>query len=190
MDKYLSQDQIKQLASNYGYEYPALKAVIAKESSGHGFDTTTSKIIIQFEPSYFKRLSPVWTDNIVGHIWYQNKVSNQTLEWLAFNDAFKIDPDAAMKSTSIGMMQVMGVHYKDLGFPTVNAMWDFGKESEYNQVEIGIKFIKANSIIDKALREKNWVVFAEHYNGPNYRQNNYDTDLAKFYLHFQIEDQS
>lgn len=187
MDKYLNQNQINLIATNYGYEYAALKAVIAKESSGHGFDTTTGKIIIQFEPLYFKRLSDKWANNIVGHVWYGNKVSNQTLEWLAFNDAYSIDAEAAMKSTSIGMMQVLGVHYAELGFKTIDEMWDYGKVSEYNQVDIGVKFIKSQIIIDKALKDKDWATFAMHYNGPKYKMNNYDTDLAKFYSHFSID---
>ncbi|HCN48796.1 MAG TPA: hypothetical protein DIT10_06845 [Chryseobacterium sp.] len=36
-----------------------------------------------------------------------------------FNDAFAKDKDAAMKSTSIGLPQILGIHYKRLGFASV-----------------------------------------------------------------------
>jgi len=50
-----------------------------------------------------------------------------------------------MKSTSIGLMQIMGFHFSELGFKTVGEMWDYAKISEKNQIELALKFIKNNS---------------------------------------------
>src|SRR5690348_10415690 len=108
----LTKADIISLARANGYEYAALQAVINVESSGHGFSSVTGKIIIQFEPSWFKRKYEDWKTHQANHTWQNNGVEDQTNEWKAFNDAFYISSDAAMQATSIGMMQVMGFHWR------------------------------------------------------------------------------
>lgn len=110
-------------------------------------------------------------------------MEKQPGEWAAFNYAFSINPDAAMQSTSIGLMQVMGFHYQKLGFASVGAMWDYGKESEANQADIGLRFIKAkgNEKMFNALKTKDWATFAFYYNGAQYKKFNYDNRLADAY---------
>lgn len=166
------------LAAANGIEAAALKAVIAVETSGRGFDAVTGKIMIQFEPAWFKRLAK---NEGAGHVWSQNKVEKQAPEWLAFNEAFGHNPDAAMQSTSIGLMQVMGFHYKKLGFDNVGEMWNYAKVSEANQVELGLRFIRSNKKLYAALKEKDWATFAYYYNGAGYKKFKYDTRLAAAY---------
>lgn len=180
MFKKLQISDIINLATHHGYEPAALRAVIAVESGGIGFAADTGKIIIQFEPVWFRRKVPYAPSGR----WSVNKVERQRNEWLAFNDAFRINPNGAMESTSIGMMQIMGFHYKLLGFNSVGAMWDFAKVSEANQIELGIRFIKANPKLDKALKNKDWKTFAYYYNGAGYRMNQYDTKLANAYKRY------
>lgn len=181
MGKKLTQADIANLACKHGYEFAALNAIIKVESGGIGFAEDTGKIIIQFEPHWFKRKKTDWLKDTKNTTWQVNKVEGQSKEWIAFNSAFASNPDAAMESTSIGLMQVMGFHYKDLGFKTVGAMWDFAKESEANQVELAIKFIKRNPKLDKALKNKDWATFAYYYNGSGYKQFKYDTRIAAAY---------
>lgn len=173
----LTRKDIVLLAKNNGYEYAALKSVIDVESGGIGFAIDTGKIIIQFEPAWFKRKAPYTPSGK----WSVNKVDVQHKEWEAFNDAFHKNPNAAMESTSIGMMQVMGFHYKILGFKTVGAMWDYARTSEANQLDLAIRFIKLNPRMDRALKQKNWPVFAYYYNGRQYKKFFYDTRLATRY---------
>lgn len=172
MSKKLTDANIADLACKNGYEYAALKAIIDVESGGVGFSESTGKIIIQFEPHWFQR----YTGKRIA-----NGVENQANEWKAFNEAFKIDPDAAMMSTSIGMMQVMGFHYKMLGFKTVGAMWDYAKVSEANQLDLAIRFIKSNPKLDKAVKEKDFPTVAYYYNGELYKKYKYDTRLLASY---------
>ena len=169
----LTKEQVSALAVKNGYTYNNLNAVIKVESGGVGFATDTGKIIIQFEPSWFKRKSPYTPSGK----WSLNKVESQSKEWIAFNDAFKLNPNAAMESTSIGLMQVMGFHYKTLGFKTVGEMWDFAKVSEANQLEIAIRFIKSIPKLDKALKQGDAETFAFYYNGSQYKKFNYDKRL-------------
>lgn len=170
------QDKHK-LACEFGIELPSLEAVIAVESGGQGFDRSTGNIIIQFEPKWFKRKSPY----IPSGLWSQNGVERQAAEWKAFNDAFKKDSNAAMESTSVGLMQVMGFHYKLLGFKSVGEMWDYAKKSEYNQLRLGLLFIKSNIKMFNALLKNDFATFAYYYNGSQYRKFNYDVRLIEAY---------
>lgn len=167
MDKKLKESDIIQLACNAGIEYAMLKAFIQVESGGIGF-APNGKIIIQFEPHWFQR----YTGTRIA-----NGVEGQTKEWEAFNKAFAIDKDAAMMSTSIGLMQVMGFHYKTLGFKNVGEMWDFAKISEANQVDIAIRFIKSQPKLFKAIQANDYDKIAYYYNGELYKKYNYHTRL-------------
>lgn len=182
--KQLTQQQIKDLAAKYALTYAQLRAVIGVESGGFGFSAKTGKIIIQFETSWFKRNKADWIKDTKNTFWQSNGVGDQTEEWKAFNSAFLSDSQAAMKSTSIGLMQVMGFHWKFLGFKNVGAMWDFAKESEANQLELGLKFISSNPKMLKALQTNDWAKFAYYYNGEQYKKYNYDTRLSKEYAKF------
>lgn len=168
----LTKEDIADLANLNGYTYDNLNAVIKVESGGIGF-ATDGKLIIQFEPSWFKRKSPYTPSGL----WSLNGVERQSKEWEAFNDAFKRNPNAAMESTSIGLMQVMGFHYSLLGFKTVGAMWDYAKVSERNQLDLAIRFIKSNKKLDQALKVGDAATFAYYYNGSGYKQYKYDTRL-------------
>jgi len=152
-----------------------IKKVVKVESGGIGFDKATGKIIIQFEPSWFKRKSPYTPSGK----WSLNKVERQVEEWKAFSDAFSKNANAAMESTSVGLMQVMGFHYKLLGFKTVGEMWDFAKKSEANQLNLGMRFIKSNLKMYKAAQTGDWETFAYYYNGEQWRKYDYANRLAK-----------
>ena len=166
----ITNDQIRKIALENGIEYAALKAFIQVETGGIGF-ASDGKIIIQFEPAWFKRKAPYAPSGV----WSVNKVDKQVREWLAFNDAFRKDANAAMESTSIGLGQIMGFHYKLLGFKTVGEMWDDAKKGELNQVLQMVKFIRSIPALLKALKEKNWHAVAGNYNGWGYKE------LAKKY---------
>ncbi|MFC6998083.1 N-acetylmuramidase family protein [Rufibacter roseus] len=160
MSKILTIDQCRKLAKEFDIELAVLLAVKEVEAGKRGFDPATGKIIIQFEPHWFKRYSRVWVPN---------GVESQEPEWKAFNKAFAINAEAAMLSTSIGLMQVMGFNYKAAGFKSVHEMWDRCKESEEEQMRAGLNFIKNNPALYKAAKEKDWHTFAYHYNGAGYK---------------------
>jgi hypothetical protein len=166
----LTIDQVNALAKKAGYDPINLRTILDVESSGHGFSTVTGRLIIQFEPSWFKKTDKEWREHTASGVWLNNGIGNQTQEWDAFNDAFKSNPTAAMLSTSIGLPQVMGFHYSSLGFKAVGDMWDFAKVSEANQVDLMIRFIKLNPKLDKAVKFSNWDDVAYYYNGAGYKE--------------------
>ena len=166
----ITDQQIKDLATQFGFPYNAVRAFIKVESSGLGF--INGKIVIQFEPHIFKK----YTKKVII-----NGVEGQDAEWKAFNEAWKIDPNATMLSTSYGMGQIMGFNYKAAGYPTVGAMLDAFKTGEYEQVKGMLNFIKSNMNLRTAIKTLDWKKLAYNYNGSNYAVNKYDVKLKAAY---------
>lgn len=177
-------DIVRKIANEFSIEFAALMAFIEVESGGRGFDQATGKLIIQFEPSWFRKKAP----GAPAGIWSQNKVERQAQEWRAFNDAYSINPTAAMESTSIGLGQVMGFHFERLGYKTVGEMWDDAKSGLDRQIWQMAKFIITDTRLITALQAKNWHLVATYYNGAGYRQlaarlgrEPYDISMKKAY---------
>lgn len=169
-------------------ELAALLAFMEVESGGKGFDPKTGKIMIQFEPHIFSNKSGIERSTTNHYLWDENKVDVQPQEWIAFNDAFKVNSDLAMESTSIGLPQIMGFHWKRLGFSSVGDMWDSFKVSELNQVKSLIKFLETDKNLLDAITCLNWDKVASLYNGKGYKalalklkREPYDITMAKAY---------
>lgn len=197
----VTKDQITKIASAVGLDYARLMAFITVESGGIGFSTETGKIIIQFEPTWFHKyliqfkVAHEYTASIgangkksykiiVGDKTLINGVEGQHAEWEAFNTAFAIHPKAAMLSTSIGLMQVMGFNYKASGYNSVDEMWDDFKKGEVQQIQGAANFIKSVPALLKALQLKDWPHAAYYYNGEGYAINHYDTKLSNAYIKY------
>lgn len=151
---------IKLEACRIGVEAEALKAFVEVESGSRGFNNN-GKLVIQFEPKYFFERTKVMISN---------GIQGQTIEWLAFNEAFNIDPNAAMESTSIGLGQVMGANWKRLGYKNVGAMWNDAKEGEDKQLFQMTEFIRTDPTLLRALKDKKWHTVASRYNGAGYKK--------------------
>lgn len=162
---------IKVIAALFGLDWAAIAAFISVETGGQGFNPATGKIIIQFEPVWFKRKAPFAPSGE----WSVNKVDVQSKEWAAFNDAFKKDPEAAMLATSIGLGQIMGFHFIRLGYSSVGEMWDDAKKGEDRQIWQICRFIETDGNLERAITARNWSQVATIYNGSGFRE------LAKKY---------
>jgi hypothetical protein len=170
-----------------GLTWQHIMAFLETETGGKGFNDD-GKIIIQFEPSWFKKLAPYAPSGL----WSLNGVEVQSKEWLAFNDAFSKNQDGAMKSTSIGLGQIMGFQYSILGYKTVGEMWDDAKKSLDRQIWQVIKFRTSNPKLLSYLVAENWDGVATIYNGAYYKQmaikwkrEPYDITLSKNYLKYK-----
>lgn len=158
-------EAIEKNSQEFNIEEAVLRAFMDVETGGEGFDPVTGKIKIQFEPAWFRKKAPYAPSGK----WSVNKVEVQSREWIAFNDAFRIDSNAAMESTSIGIGQIMGFHYQRLGYSSVGAMWDDAKSGIDRQVWQICKFIDTDPRLRKAIDEKNWHLIATYYNGSSYK---------------------
>ena len=187
----VAKKQIKAIALNYGIEYASLMAIIATETPMQGFDNKTGKLLIQFEPSWFRKKEQFAPSGA----WSVNKVDVQSKEWIAFNNAFSIDPVSAMESTSIGLPQIMGFNFKQAGYGSVNEMWDDFKKGETNQIESLCRFIVNNKKLLSAVRVRSWDIVATIYNGKGFRElakklgrEPYDITLRNNFLKYQKDE--
>lgn len=78
--------------------------------------------------------------------------------------AYALNPEAALKSTSWGIAQVMGFNYQAAGYDTVEAFVQDSCASEGAQLRAFQRFLLVNGIAD-ALASQNWQVVARKYNG-------------------------
>ena len=97
-----------------------------------------------------------------------------------------------MKSTSIGLGQIMGLHYKRLGYNTVGEMWNDAKKGIEEQVEQMVKFINSDPKLLDALKRHDWTKVATIYNGSGfmnlakkYHRTPYDEAMAIEYNRFK-----
>ncbi|MBE7178184.1 MAG: DUF3380 domain-containing protein [Mucilaginibacter polytrichastri] len=205
--KRVTEAEIKQAAEAAGLTYAELKTFIAVESSGRGF-SDTGKLIIQFEPHLFKKnaaaeyqryiAATTGTDReaikMLKFTWQpvlENKIDVQSREWAAFNAAFSINREAAMRSTSIGLPQILGSHFARLGFTSAGAMWDYFKAGEVNHVHVLARFIATDARLFRTIKARDWHMVATLYNGKYYRElavrigrEPYDISLAKAFRRY------
>jgi hypothetical protein len=180
-------DIVKKISKNFGLESEALLSFISVETGGKGFDSATGKIMIQFEPTWFRKREPYAPSGA----WSVNGVERQAKEWIAFNNAFSINKNYAMESTSIGLGQTMGGHWQRLGYANVSAMWDDAKKGLDRQVYQIAKFITTDARLKTALSGKDWDTVAKLYNGAGYKalavkigREPYNISLQKAYKQF------
>lgn len=189
--KKLSKADIIAVANDLNIEPAALKAVIDVEAAGEGFDKQGRPTIL-FEPHIF------WDE--LGKIHYYTKRTELTKKHKGLlsqkwdkslyriggssHDKLKIGADlhweAAHKSASWGLGQIMGFNAQKIGYATLKDFIDDMYESEAKQLKAMGMFLKANGLISK-LQRHDWAGFARGYNGSAYAKNQYDTKLAAAY---------
>jgi hypothetical protein len=188
----LNDGDISALALENGIETAALKAIIAVESAGSGFDSKDRPKIL-FEPHiFFRQVSEDRRDEAItkglayrkwGSVPYPKGSDAQYARLLA---AMDIDETAALKSASWGMGQIMGFNHRVVGADTVQDFVAANLDSEANQIRFMLKFIQNSGLLDE-VRDLNWAAFAHGYNGPGYAANAYDVKLAAAYERFSAE---
>lgn len=121
---------------------------------------------------HFAYGSPPWT----GHKWRLNPgapwivqhTGLQSNEWDVFNYARSVHQEAAMRSISMGSAQIMGFHFKSVGYDNVADMFnDYNtlEIGEYNQLMGFFSYITNNPTLLEDVRNKNWNGIASAYNG-------------------------
>lgn len=194
----LDDADINDVATNYNLESAAIKAVIKVETGGSGF-LADGRPKILFEGHIFwnelkkVNLKPeeyvVKFPDIVYPHWTKQYYKGGAGEYDRLEKAKLIHEEAALKSASWGLFQIMGFNFEPAGFENVKAFVDAQNESEKEHLKAFINFImyksadQANATID-FLRQKDWKGFAARYNGPRYYENQYDRKLEIAYNRF------
>lgn len=192
--KTLTNEQIKDLANKHGIEYAGLKAVVEVEASGKGFIGDVPKIL--YEPHIMYRLLTKKNyitirnnlmkahPNLCYPRWGTYKYGAESIQHKRLEVASQFNRDTALESCSWGLGQVMGFHWKSLGYESLQAFINDMYESEAKQLEAMIRFIKVNGLL-LALKNKDWVKFARGYNGSGYAKNKYHIKLANAYAKYK-----
>jgi len=189
----LNDDDISSVAADLGIEEAALRAVLAVETGGSGFDHANRPKAL-FERHYFYKFLFDAPDK-------QSEAVNQGLAYPKWGEkpypkgsdavyaeitaACDIDEDAALRSVSWGLGQIMGNNFLAAGCDSVREMVEVACNSEKDQLVQMASFIRSNGLLQK-LKDKDWVGFARGYNGPGYAQTHYDVKLANNYGRFAI----
>ncbi|TFV95238.1 DUF3380 domain-containing protein [Oxalobacteraceae bacterium OM1] len=105
--------------------------------------------------------------------------AEQSVSYKRLKKAMQLDREAALKSCSWGMFQVMGFNYAACGYKTVSAFIEAIAASEVEQLKALRAFILGDKHLLKAIRTKDWLSFALAYNGP--KQKGYDKKMEKEY---------
>lgn len=108
-----------------------------------------------------------------------------TSEHQRLAQARQIDEVAALESASWGAFQVMGFHWKRLGYTSVHDFVAAMVKSEADQLEAFVRFIETDASLFKALKGLKWATVAKLYNGPDYQRNLYDVKLERAFERHQ-----
>lgn len=89
-----------------------------------------------------------------------------------------IDEEVANRAASWGLGQTMGFNAERLRYANATAMVAELSKGIGQQVDALVREIKSSKL-DRYLIAKNFAAFAKGYNGPGYKQNNYDVRMQK-----------
>lgn len=185
-DKRLTQDDYSRAARALDVPVAAICAVTEVESKGSGF-LPDGRPVILFERHIMRRqLEKMGRKDVADlQVKFPSIVNRQpggykggAAEHERLGVAASINRQCALESCSWGLFQIMGFHWKLLGYESVQAFVNAMYRSEGDQLDAFVRFIQANPNLLRALRAQDWAALAAGYNGPAYVKNAYHTKLA------------
>lgn len=89
--------------------------------------------------------------------------------WDQVRRARQLDADAANEATSWGAFQIMGFHWKKLGFPSVQAFVDsMTSNGDDGQMDAFVRFVEVDAALHASLAIGAWQDVERRYNGGGY----------------------
>lgn len=181
---------LKQSALSLSIDYPLLLAITKAEAGSKGFIAPNKPIVLFERHIFYKQLKKQGLNvDELSNQYPQliNKTSGGYLGGLRenyrLNMAKQINESCAIESTSFGLFQIMGFHWRTLGYVSPQDFEKQMSENELKQTNAFIRFIslKTNSKMIVALQEHDYATFARLYNGSNYKKNRYDEKIKETY---------
>lgn len=167
-------------ADTIGCSVSMVRAVDAVESAGRGFlPSGRPKILFEgylfhkFTGGRFDRTNP----SISYPVWTKVHYRGGEAEYERLEQAYKLDPRAALRATSWSRFQILGDNYAMCGFTSVEAFVEAMFLDEDNSLEAFVLYIMHRGLRD-AMRRKDADAVAYGYNGKSYRRNNYGVKIA------------
>ncbi|QNM96386.1 N-acetylmuramidase domain-containing protein [Chitinimonas koreensis] len=189
--RHLREADLVAAADKLGVPLATVKAINAVESKGVGFLPGGQPVLLFERPVMYRQLKAAGHDADALAVQFPNLVSRErggyaggATEWHRYLSACHIDPACAIEAASWGAWQVMGYHWRELGYTSAAAFLAEMQTSERAQLDAFVRFVLNDETLLKALRARKWAEVARLYNGPAYRDNDYDGKLARAYARF------
>jgi hypothetical protein len=192
--KKLTEDQIQSQARALGIEAAALKAVIGVECKGSGFNADSTPVILFERHVMRQQLLKNGQSKVVDQMMIKrpdlcSKTAGgyglYSAQHGRLNAAAQYHRVSALESASWGIGQVMGYHWKLLGYASLQGFVNAMYEDEASQLDAMCRYIRVNGLVN-ALKKKDWKAFAKGYNGVAYVKNSYDIKLANAYKKWSV----
>jgi hypothetical protein len=190
---------VRNCAKQNGIEAAALLAVIEIECGGHPFEADGRTPRFLFERHVFYRYlsgakqAEAQRQGLAIPRWSRttqyDDLGSSAGRQSVLARARAIHEEAANKSCSWGIGQVMGFNAASLGYGSATQMVSrltIGGLAA--QVDCVMRFIKSKPGLIGKLNAHDWAGFAEIYNGAAYAANDYDTRLAAAHKRWQLKD--
>lgn len=171
-------------AASIRIETACLLALIEVEARGRGFGRF-GRVKALYEPHHFSAYTGGKYDETHPHL--SSPYWNRSLYGVPphgvfeqIDEASRLDLNAAIKATSWGFGQLMGMHHKKLGFVHPIDMVDDARKGEPNQLRQMIDLIRAEGA-DTHLRSHDFDAFSRIWNGPGYKKNGHARKMRAAY---------
>lgn len=197
-----SESALKAAADKLGCRVETIKAIAEVEAGPYGAFLDTGEPVILFEPHIFSRLTGGKFDgNVVeakyidtkivarGELekWWIISYPTWRLGWYGptskqharLQGAERFNRDAALKSCSWGLYQLMGFNHKLCGHETIQSFVNAMYRSVDDHLDALVSFVLSDPRKVKAVQERDAKTFARLFNGVSYAKNKYDTRLIK-----------
>lgn len=206
----ITENQIKQTAKNYGYEYATVRAVIDVECKGSGFLPDGTPTIL-FERHKFwaelgkinfysvrKKMKEKRPDLCHEHKTPSGNYGTGSSQPKRLDEAvnliYEVLPncdketyakvrECALKACSWGLGQIMGFNHKQAGFDKLQDFVNAMYRSEQSQLEAVLTLMNAWGL-RTAMRNHDWRKIAKTWNGSKYWVHGYHTKLRHAYLRY------
>lgn len=163
------------LAAQIGIPVPVLRAIRAVESSG-------SASAIRFEPHVFLRARSDLADRVPYTPGPNGpSLTRSETDRAAFERAFQLDPEQAVRSTSWGAFQVMGGLLLRIVPDPVQAVIFFRQDPVGMSDRLLAAWFETRPAARDAAATLDFDTFANAYNGPRARERGYATRLEEAY---------
>lgn len=182
----ITEADIQAAADKLGVTPAHIRMVRKVESGGKSFDDRGRPVIL-FEPHIFhKRTGGKWSPADFSYATWRQKPYPKGYDgrWAQMAAAAEHDEVAALESASWGLFQIMGYHWKALGYASVQEMVEAMTASEGGHLDALVRFIQVNGLT-AALRKctagdpDSCRDFARGYNGGGYARNAYHVKLSE-----------
>lgn len=189
-----SEEAYASAAAILGCEVAALKAIAQVEAGPMGAFQDDGQPVILFEPHIFDELTKgryrgrraAGIDGAPGIIsrekWTPGTYGPASIQHHRLAAAAMLDRNAALKSASWGLFQILGRNYSRAGHETIQSFVNAAYDSADAHLLMLVNFIRTDERLLRAIRQKAWSTFARIYNGPSYKVNRYDEKMRAAYL--------